>query len=386
MTRAPAVTSVLWLNPLKYGSMEEYAVHLSRALTQRGWRSILVFSGPLAATVSPHFEGSGAVIEVFEDAGTFKRYRSLVRILRTYRPDIVHFHFFNVFTVLPILASLSRPRAVFFTDHVREGEGISWKTKVQCLLWDRVVLRLLGTRVLAVSDHIKRTLVNKFKMAPGRVQVLYNGVNLRRFQALDPDQATSLRNELHLQSGQAVVICASNLRPEKGISDLLAAAKEVLANKPDCIFLIVGDGSMADKLETEAEELGIERSVRFTGLRSDVDRLMGLADLVAVPSTCGEAAPFVVLEAMASARPTVATRVGGIPEFVEDGVTGILVSPQCPGELAHACLRLVDLPNEAAAMGRAGEGRVKAHFSIDRWVRDTVELYDNALRVRSLVP
>lgn len=361
--------------------MEEYTVYLSRALKERGWQSVLVFSNPLPEAVSSHFDGVGAVIETFQDSPAFQCNKSLMGVLRKYRPTVVHFHFFNHFSMLPILASLVRPKLVAFTDHVRQGGEISRITKLECFLWDRIILRALDTRILAVSEHIKRTLVNDFQMAPERIEVLYNGVNLERFLPLDPAQATLLRGELDLQIAQPVVLCASNLRPEKGISDLLLAARIILADKPNCVFLIVGGGPMADKLNAEARELGIQKSVRFTGLRSDVNRLMALANVVVVPSTWQEPAALVLLEAMAAARAIVATRVGGNPELLADGVTGLLVNPHSPKDLSRVLHRLLNSPEEAAAMGRAGRARVETHFSMDRWVLDTIQFYERQLEL-----
>lgn len=381
MSTSPTVVSVLYLDPLKFGSVEEFTLFLSQALKKRGWRSVLVFASPLPGPLSSRFDEAGAIIETFSKDSVFKCYKSLMRILWKYRPEVVHFHFFQFFSVLPILASMARPKLLVFTDHVTQPNRLSTVTGLECLIWDRIVLRLLDTKILAVSNHIKKTLVNFYHMTPQRVQVLYNGINLERFVPLDAAQVALGRNEMQISPSQPVVICASNLRPEKGISDLLLAAKQVLASKPGCVFVIVGEGPMANTLRGEAQELGIQRNVRFLGLRSDVNKLMGLADVAAVPSTWQDPAPLVVVEAMAMVRPVVGTRVGGIPELLEDGVTGILVEPHAPDQLARAILRLLDSPAEAAAMGLAGRARVESHFTIERWASEIVGLYEKSLRL-----
>jgi glycosyltransferase involved in cell wall biosynthesis len=106
---------------------------------------------------------------------------------------------------------------------------------------------------------------------------------------------------------------------------------------------------------------------------------MAAADVVAVPSVWQEPAGLMVIEAMASGRPVIATRVGGIPEYLEHEVTGILVQPHAPEQLARAILRLLNSATEANAMGRAGRARVETHFSMERWIGDTVELYAKAI-------
>jgi glycosyltransferase involved in cell wall biosynthesis len=225
-------------------------------------------------------------------------------------------------------------------------------------------------------------LVDCFQMLPERIRVVYNAVNPARFTPLETEQQSKLRNELGIPSGQPVVVCASNLRPEKGIDHLMQAASRVLAKRPDTYFVIVGGGPLAPQLQELAVKLGIAANVRFTGLRSDVHRYMAMANVVAVPSVWQEPAGFVVIEAIACGRPVVATRVGGIPEYMADGVTGIAVDPAAPEQLANALLRLLNSPEEAAAMGRAGRTRVEDRLSIDRWVRETISLYEEALRAR----
>ena len=375
----PTVVSVLHLDPRKYGSMEEYTVFLSRALRDRGWRSVLVFSKMPPEPVLCHFRDTGAQIETFSVEGRLGYYPSILRVLRRFRGEVVHFHFFGPFSLLPLVARLGGARVIVFTEHVRLPQALRTITKMKLYVWSRVVLRLLDVIVLAVSEHIKRTLVNYYEMPPERIQTVLNGVNLQRFGEVSPDDISRLRQELGIPSVGSVVLSASNLRPEKGISDLLRAARLILSERPQTYFVIVGEGPIAGLLQGEAEQLGIGDKVRFTGSRSDVHRFMALADVVAVPSVWQEPAGLVEIEAMASGCPVVATRVGGIPEYVLDGVTGILVDPGSPEQLARAIVRLLDSPSEAKTMGQAGRERAKNHFSVQRWVEETLGIFDRAL-------
>jgi len=381
MPKPPTVMSILQLEPLKYGSKEEYMVFLSRALQKRGWKSILVFERPVPESIRPYFDGTGAVLEFYQDGSRLRRYADIFRILVKYRPEAVHFHFFNHFTILPILAWLAGPKVVVFTDELRQPNRLSLVTRLECLFWDRVVLPLLGTKVLAVSDYIKRTLVTCYGMSPKRIRVVYNGVNVERFTPLHPDEQSQIRRELGIPSDRPFVVCASHLRPEKGIGDLLRAAEIVLGKRPEVFFGILGEGPSAEELRAKAKQLGIESCVRFFGQRSDVNRFMAVADIVAVPSAkqWQDPAPFTVIEGMAMGRPVVATRVGGIPEYLADGATGLLVEPNSPPELASALIRLLDSPAEAEAMGRAGRERAMTYFSVEKCVQETLEVFDEAM-------
>jgi glycosyltransferase involved in cell wall biosynthesis len=180
-----------------------------------------------------------------------------------------------------------------------------------------------------------------------------------------------------------VVLSPSNLRPEKGVDDLLKAAKTVLDKMPETCFVIAGDGPMGGKLRQLADELAISPQVRFTGTRSDLQRLMNLSEIVVIPSTWQEPAGLVTIEAMGCRREVIATRVGGIPEYLGTGPTGILVDPHAPEQIANAILRLFESPAEMALIARAGHERVETQFSMDRWIKETRQIYDEYLGIES---
>ena len=161
--------------------------------------------------------------------------------------------------------------------------------------------------------------------------------------------------------------------------DLVAAAPEVIRERGDAVFVIVGDGPELEPLRQQARNLGVADAFRFPGLRSDVNRFMAMADVVVLPSVYSDSAPLGAVEAMAAARPVVATRMGGLPELVADGVTGILVGPGEPQQIASALLRFLAEPGLAAALGSAGRERAEKRYSADRWINDTITFYEENL-------
>lgn len=386
MTEPVSVVSILYLNPRKFGSMEEYTVALSRALHERGARSVLAFSAPVAETIAPRFADSGAEFDVLPHPGAAANSLALWRLLRRQRADLVHFHFVSPFSLLPLVAKAAGVRAVLFTEHTRVPKTLKPALKFALRLWDRLVLAPLGVRLYGVSDHVTRILSTCYAVAPQRIRTLHNGVNLARFVRPDEAERQRLRDELGLPATAPVALCAAYLIAEKGVDDLLRAAQRVVATTPQAHFVIVGDGPLAETLKALAAELGIADRVRFTGLRSDVQNLMGMADVVVVPSVWQEPAGLVAVEAMATERPVVACRVGGLPELVADGETGRVVAPHSPEQLADALNALLGDPAERARLGRAGRARVERLFSMQRWVGDTVSAYADALgpRGRSL--
>lgn len=236
MRKGITVISVLHLDPRKFGSMEEYTLFLARAMRDRGWHCVLVFSKAMKEPILSQFNGSGAILEVFRNETTAGAYTDIMRIQRTHGGDIIHFHFFNQFTVLPILGRLAGARSILFTDHIRRPQQLRSLTRIECRVWDRIVLPLVGARVLAVSEHIKRTLADCYEMKPQRIQVVPNGVNLARFAPPAFGEVSSLREELNISLETPIVLCASNLRPEKGVGDLLTAAKVVLQDNLEVHF------------------------------------------------------------------------------------------------------------------------------------------------------
>ena len=169
------------------------------------------------------------------------------------------------------------------------------------------------------------------------------------------------------------------LHPQKGFSDLLTAFAQVRQRIPSVRLFVAGDGELRDDLEAQARSLGMAAVVTFAGVRADVSEVLAALDVFVLPSLW-EGMPNAVLEAMASGLPVVATAVGGTPEVVVDGVTGLLVPPQDPGALAQAIGHLLRDPDLRRRMGRAGRRRVEEHFDVRETVRQVESLYETLLR------
>jgi glycosyltransferase involved in cell wall biosynthesis len=152
---------------------------------------------------------------------------------------------------------------------------------------------------------------------------------------------------------------------------------------PDVACVLIGEGPLRGALEARARALGVLERCRFTGARSDVADLVAALELVALPSR-SEGLPFALLEAMALGRPVVATAVGGCPEVVEEGRTGLLVPAGDPAALAGAISRLLERPEEARAMGARGADRVRAEFTLARMVGGLEALYAAELAAKGL--
>ena len=239
-------------------------------------------------------------------------------------PEVVHQHMYRAEVVgtRAVLRLVERgyPRpyvvSTVHSSRVRSGE-------------DRELLRELTPsmdRLIAVSHAIVAKIAEeRGGLAP--VSLVYNGVDLERYDHQEP--CCTLHEEYGMEPGAQVVGVVARLEPEKGHPTLLEAWPAVLRACPSTYLLIVGEGSRRDALEAQARELRIAHRVVFTGRRDDIPAVTAALDVAVLPSY-REAQGLTILEAMALSRPVVASNVGGIPEMVEDGVTGLLVPPHDP--------------------------------------------------------
>ena len=244
---------------------------------------------------------------------------------------------------------------------------------------DQEVLRRLTPamdHLIVVSNAIDRKVVEEGRFGAPRT-LIYNGVDLERYDHQEP--CCTLREEYGMQPDSPIVGVVGRLELEKGHPTLLEAWPHVLREMPGAYLLIVGEGSRLDALKAIAHEQRIERHVIFTGRRDDIPAVTAAFDVAVLPSY-REAQGLTILEAMALSRPVVASRVGGIPEMITDGVTGLLVPPHDPPALAAAIVRLLRAHPLADVIGRAGHDLVHDRFCIQLMVNAVQALYDEGAR------
>jgi glycosyltransferase involved in cell wall biosynthesis len=216
----------------------------------------------------------------------------------------------------------------------------------------------------AVADQLRRTL------APERIVLIPNGVDLTRFST-DPRPGGA-------GSRPITIGTLANLRPEKGLAELIRASEFIRARVPDARFAIWGEGSHRAALEGLAAELGLSAAIQFRGATVQPEVALRELDIFVLPSL-SEACSNALLEAMATGLAVVATRVGGNPALVDDGTTGLLVPPGDAAALAKAIIRLCEDPALAERLGAAARDTVRARFGLDRMLSRVQALYSHAL-------
>ncbi|MDX1691960.1 MAG: glycosyltransferase family 4 protein [Acidimicrobiia bacterium] len=274
-------------------------------------------------------------------------------------PDVVHtqLEFSNVLATraasragIPSLATLH----TLDTPSSLSRDGLRYRLMMRTLRRD-------ADLVVAVSESARRHHLRHGRLDAARVTTIHNGIDPGPFA-----EGVGARVRLrHGIPGDApVLVTVAVHREPKGIQFMLDALPVLLARRPDTVYLLVGDGPHRRALEERANALGVADAVRFAGARRDVPDHLAAADAFVLPSLT-EALPTVIAEAMAASLPVVATTVGGTPEMVVDGETGILVPPSDPGALADAVGRLFDDGALRARLGAAGRARARTAFSID---------------------
>ncbi len=243
------------------------------------------------------------------------------------------------------------------------------------MAWEGTGRRLLNrwtvpltTHVVAVSDRVAAYAAREFRIPPDRLTTIPNGVDLGHFRpAREPRQA-----------GAPVIGCTARLHAKNDHATLLRAFAQVAVRWPEAQLLLVGRGPEEQRLRALATSLGLGSRIRFAGEQADVVSFLQQMDLY-VQTSVAEGMSNSVLEAMAAGLPVVATDVGGTPEVVVDGETGLLVPPRDPIALADAVRKLLEVPGWAETFGRRGRARIETHFDETRMLREVEVLLDQLI-------
>lgn len=333
-------------------------------LRARGHRTVLV-AHPDGALAKRAAEGHDLIRLAPSSEVDFAAGFRFARILRDLQPDVVHAHDPHGVSMaamaLSTIRSTRRPllvaaRRVDF--HLKRNTFSRWKYKQVDLM-------------ICSSDAI-RGMMLKDGVRPDAAVTVYEGVDVERLAAMP---AADVHHELWLPASTQVVGNVAALVPHKGQKYLIDAAPAVVRAMPDTVFLIFGEGPLQAPLQHQIRSLGLDHHVRLVGFRHDVLALLKSLD-VFVMSSVTEGLGTSILDAMAASRPVVGTAAGGIPEAIEHGVTGLVVPPQHPAELAEAILSLLKDPSRREAMGRAGLARARRMFTVDRMVEGTLAAYE----------
>jgi glycosyltransferase involved in cell wall biosynthesis len=336
-----------------------------RTLCITRWQDGLELAEPAASILVRLREAGVRVIKLRRDSrAALGAWRPLLKILRRERVDVVHGHLFgsNVWAV--ILGRAARVPVVVAHEHMWAYGG----SRIRPLL-DRDLIARFSDAFVAVSEEGRRRMIEVERIDPSRITLIPNGI-----AGFPPGDGAAVRRELGIDATEPVLGSVGHLRPEKAFDVLVEATERLREKGPAPIVLIAGEGTERGRLASLISARGLEGSVRLLGARSDVPDLLDALD-IAVCCSDFEGGPLSVMEYMEAGLPVVASDVGGLPELVANGESGVLVPPRDPGALAAALATLLGDPGARRRMGEEGRLLRRERWSLEAWVSRIEELY-----------
>ena len=296
----------------------------------------------------------------------FAAWRPLLRLLRRERIDVLHAHMFGSNLWGTLIGRCALVPVIVAHEH---GWAIETTSRFRRFV-DREVIARWSDAFVTVSEETRRRMIDRGGIDARSIVLVRNGIPSPQGPADD------LRSELGIARDAPVIGTVAVLRREKALDMLLRGAALLRSRFPDLRILLAGEGPERPGLERLRDSLGLGDAVVFLGFRADVPAVLATTD-VAVFSSASEGSPLAVMEAMQAAVPIVATRVGGVPDLIEDGVQGILVPPGDPSALAAAIARALEDREAGAAMGMRARERARRDFDIEGTVRQVEQLYED---------
>jgi len=303
--------------------------------------------------------------------------RQIARLVREHRIELIHAH-----------RGKDHWQAVLASRLFKLGTPVIRTRHVVMPLSSNPANRWLARRTAAmvvVSNAIERN-VAETHMYASRLHRIPGGIDVRRFAPASVDQKSAARARLEIPPHVPVAVCVARFAPIKAHPVLLAAWKGVVAEFANARLILVGGGGRMEENQNLAQSLGIAHSVRFMGKRDDVAAILSAADVGVLSSIGSEGFSRAVLEYMAAGLPVVATRVGAVPDLIEDGVHGALAAP---GDEKDLCRALRSVLSASAAQlqiwGRAASEKARSDYNYQRWTEAHEQLYADVLSSRALI-
>jgi glycosyltransferase involved in cell wall biosynthesis len=374
---------------LNMGGPALHVAYLSAGLKERGYETTLVAGSLARGEESMSFvaEALGVPIvtiaELHREVSPVKDALAvfrLARLLRKVRPHILHTHTAKAGAIgrlAALAAGSARPPIVVHTFHGHVLRGYFGPTRTWFFRQLERWLARVTTALVAVSPEVRDDLVALGVAPPERFTVIRLGIGLEERIPTGENGRAEMRRTMGVEPGQFVVGWIGRMTSVKRTYDVLLAFKGLRERGVDACLCMVGDGPDRERVERRASELGIVRNCLFLGYQEEVAPFYATFDAVILPSA-NEGTPVSAIEALAGGRPVVATRVGGVPDVIRDGVDGFLVEPGAVDDLADRLARLAREPTLRDRMGEQGRKRVLERYSVNRLV-DEVDLLYRAL-------
>lgn len=358
-----------------WGGLEIQALEMTAQLARRGYPVNLACC--TGSRLGSEARARAVNVIEFDVRGYFhpSALRGLSKYIRTNTPEIIHCQHSKDLSVVVPASDFSGKRARILLSK-RVGSYVSKRDLFHRYTYSRV------SRVLAISDVIHRNVIDTTPMAPGRVVTLHDAIDADEYSPAKGN-GTRVRDEFGYTDRNTVVGFVGRFSPGKGHEELLGAASEIVASRPDVKFLVAGEASAGEEayekeIRRLCTSLELDGAVTFAGFRRDVPDVMASFDVLAFPSHA-ESFGVVLIEAMAMELPVVSTNCDGVLDIVVEGETGLYVHPRASKELAGALLRLIDDPGMRRRFGAAGRRRVLDLFDRRNQIDRLEKMYAEVL-------
>ena len=360
-----------------WAGAEVQAYQMMRGLRDRGGvevSAILLNEGRLAEAL----RGCGVFVTVIDEKhlGFPQVVWRVKRLLSDLPPDVLHTHRYKENL---IGAMLKRPCGVSALVQTVHGlsepfQGLR-RAKMAVYQWvNRLVRRGAFERVIGVSEQIAGML--RAEVGKERVAAIHNAIDIAPYAQLAADR--EVRNELGISPEQVLIGGVGRLVPVKNFELFLRVAAGVLSQCPHAVFVIAGDGPDEAALKARAEELKLGERMKFLGFRNDVERVYSALDIF-LNTSRHEGIPMSILEVMAMRKAVVATRVGGVPEIIEAGVSGLLCESGDEAGITAAVVKLVSDASLRQTLGETAAIRISQEYSLERMIERLLAVYHEAL-------
>lgn len=372
------LVSLFGIQPIRIGGVERLCREVSLQLGERDWRHVIVFSAPPTPLVADYLNLPNITIESVPglEYALFGKAFTVARLFARHKPDIIHLHFLGFIGPYPWLSRGLGAGKAFITDHGSRPSGFVPR---RAAAWKRAVVRILNTpvtRVFGVSEYNRQTLKATGYLSEEKFQRSYESIYLPDL-ADAAERGSAFRRRYQIPDDRELVLQVSWVIPEKGIPDFLEAARLVVDERPRTHFAVVGSGSYLDQYRREAVSMGLSGKLTWTGLIENPveEGVYAAADVFCLASRWNEAFGWVLAEAMSFEKPVVGTAMGGIPEIIDEGVTGHIVPSQSPRDLADRILVLLNDPEKRLQMGKAARAAVAERFELHETVAALMKHY-----------
>ena len=303
----------------------------------------------------------------------------LYRLFRRGKFDMVHTHTAKAGFIGRLAARMAGVPVVIHTPHGHNFYGYFNSLKSGFIIMLERIAAFFADRIVVFTDLEKRDMIKYKICGASRIDVITSGIDPAGFDNLKVD-AKAKRAQFGIGGDDFIVGMISRLETVKGPEYFIESAKFIAAELPMTKFLVVGDGALKESLMARAARLNIADKIKFAGWREDIPEILSILDVMVLPSL-NEAVGRVLLEAGLSAKPVVATDVGGIPAVLKNGKTGILVPPMDAGEIAEAVISLLKDAKKRDSMGRAAKAWVRGHFGESEMMSQLQKIYKEAAKI-----